>query len=129
MCLPTLHQDLKPCGPSLAKMSHLPASGFLLISPIINACHQARLTQIIWMVYGLLPTSPIRSQFMVCFFPFSFFGDNGSEAFQLGSASAEDDLELFVPHFHYHWNTEITNLPHMPNFSDLFRYTNNIQTL
>lgn len=72
MCLPMLHQDLKPCGPSLAKISHLPTSGFLLISRIINACHQARLTQSIWMVYGLLPTSPIRSQFMVCFFLFPF---------------------------------------------------------
>lgn len=129
MCLPMLHQDLKPSGPSLAKMSHFPASGFLLISRTINACHQARLTQSIWMVYGLLPTSPIRSQFMVCFFPFSFLGGSGYEALQLGSASAEDNLELFVPHCHYHWNIEITNLLHMPNFSDLSRYTNNIQTL
>lgn len=70
MCLPMLHQDLKRCGPSIAKMSYLPASGFLLISRITDAWHQARLTRSIWMVYGLLPTSPIRSQFMVCCFPF-----------------------------------------------------------
>lgn len=39
-------------------------------------------------------------------FLFSFFGGSGSEAFQLGSASAEDDLELSVPHCHYHWDTK-----------------------
>lgn len=72
MCLPMLHQDLKPCSPSLAKMSYLPASGFLLISRIINACHQARLTHSIWIVYGLLLSSPIKRQFMVCFFLFPF---------------------------------------------------------
>lgn len=55
-------------------------------------------------------------------FPFSFVGGSGS-------ASAEDDLELFVPRCHYNWNTEITNLLHMPNVSDLSRYTHNIQTL
>lgn len=79
----------------------------------------------IWFIANLTNKKSIHG----LFFPFSFLGSSGSEAFQLGSASAEDDLELFVPHCHYYWNTEITNLLHMPNFSDLSRYTNNIQTL